>query len=78
MIDLYDLATNQLLGSITEADLTVLISKLEEESTTDQDYHISAATIDLIGDGTASDHLVRLLREALGSAEGIDIRWARR
>ena len=78
MIDLYNLATNQLLGSITEADLTVLISKLEEESMTDQDYHISVATIDLIADGTASDHLVRLLREALGSAEEIDIRWARR
>jgi len=78
MIDLYDLATNQLLGSITEADLKVLISKLEEESMTDQDYHVSVATIDLIADGTASDHLVRLLREALGSAEGIDVRWARR
>ena len=78
MIDLYDLATNQLLGSITEADLNVLIGKLEEESTTDQDYHISAATIDLIGDGTASDHLVRILREALGSAEGVDVRWERR
>ena len=67
-----------MLGSITEADLKVLISKLEEESMTDQDYHISGATIDLIADGTSSDHLVRLLREALGSAEGIDIRWARR
>ena len=78
MIDLYDAATNQLLGSITEADLGVLISKLEEESTTDQDYYVSAATIDLIADGTASDHLVRLLREALGSAEGIDVRWERR
>ena len=78
MIDLYDVATNQLLGSITEGDLKVLISKLEEESMTDQDYHISVATIDLIADGTASDHLVGLLREALGSAEGIDVRWARR
>ena len=78
MIDLYDLDTNQLLGSITEADLEVLIGKLEEESTTDRDYHISAATIDLIADGTASDHLVKLLREALGSAEGVDVRWARR
>ena len=78
MIDLHDVATNQLLGSITEADLNVLIRKLEEESTTDRDYHISAATIDLIADGTASDHLVRLLRDALGSAEGIDVRWVRR
>jgi hypothetical protein len=78
MIDLYNTADNTLLGSITEADLQVLIDALEEESTEDQDYYIDAATIDLIADGKASDHLVGLLRGALGSAEGVDIRWSRR
>ena len=78
MIDLYNAATNQLLGSITEPDLQVLADALEEESLQDQDYYIDAATIDLIADGKATDHLVHLLRSALGSAEGIDIRWARR
>ena len=57
MIDLYNAATNQLLGSVTEAD---------------------AATIDLLGDGRASDHLLGLLRSALGSSEGVEIRWQRR
>ena len=51
---------------------------LEEESLQDQDYYIDAATIDLVADGKATDHLVHLLRSALGSAGGIDIRWARR
>ena len=37
MIDLYNAATNQLLGSITEADLQVLIERLEEESSLDHD-----------------------------------------
>ena len=78
MIDLYNAATNQLLGSITEADLQVLIDALEEESLQDRDYYIDAATIDVIADGRASDHLVGLLRGALGSAEGVDIRWQRR
>ena len=78
MIDLYNVATNQLLGSITEPDLQVLVDALEEESTEDRDYYINAATIDLIADGRASDHLVHLLRGALGSAEGVDIRWDRR
>ena len=32
MIDLYHKATNQLLGSLTEAELQVLIEGLEEES----------------------------------------------
>jgi hypothetical protein len=78
MIDLYNATTNQLLGSITEADLQVLKDRLEEESTEDQDYYIDAATIDLLGDGRATEHLLGLLRTALGSGEGVDIRWTRR
>ncbi len=78
MIDLYNAATNQLLGSITEPDLQVLADALEEESLQDQDYYIDAATIYLIADGKATDHLVHLLRAALGSADGIDVRWTRR
>jgi hypothetical protein len=78
MIDLYNNDTNQLLGSITEADLQVLVDGLEEESSTDQDYYIDRATIDLLGDGRATDHLVGLLRRALGSSDGIEIRWQRR
>ena len=78
VIDLYNQTTNELLGSITEADLQVLVDALEEESADDQDYYITAATIDVIADGRASDHLVGLLRKALGHGEGVDIRWSRR
>jgi hypothetical protein len=78
MIDLYNVSTNQLIGSITEADLQVLVDALEEESAEDQDYYIDAATIDVIADGRATTHLVGLLRSALGSSDGVDIRWQRR
>jgi processive 1,2-diacylglycerol beta-glucosyltransferase len=78
MIDLYNASTNKLLGSITEADLQVLVDGLEEESLQDQDYYIDRATIDLLADGRATDHLVGLLRGALGSSDGVDIRWQRR
>ena len=78
MIDLYNASTNQLIGSITEPDLQVLVDRLEEESSQDQDYYIDQATIDLLADGRASDHLVGLLRHALGSSDGVDIRWQRR
>jgi hypothetical protein len=78
MIDLYISSTNQLLGSITESELQVLVDRLEEESATDQDYYIDQATIDLLGDGRASDHLLGLLRTAVGSATGVEIRWQRR
>jgi processive 1,2-diacylglycerol beta-glucosyltransferase len=78
MIDVYDNDTNQLIGSITDADLQVLIDALEEESADDRDYYINAATIDLLGDGRATDHLLHLLRSALGTKEGVEIRWQRR
>jgi len=78
MIDVYDNATNELIGSITEADLKVLQDHLEEESLDDQDYYIDRATIDVIGDGQATEHLMALLRKALGDKESIDIRWQRR
>ena len=78
MIDLYNASTNQLIGSITEADLKVLVDGLEEESSEDQDYYIDLATIDLLADGRATSHLVGLLRTALGSSDGVEIRWQRR
>ena len=78
MIDLYNAATNQLLGSITEADLKVLVDALEEEGLYDQDYYIDRATIDVVADGKATEHLVGLLRKALAAGDGVDIRWQRR
>jgi len=77
MIDLYNDTTAELLGPITEADLKVLVDALEEESTEDRDYFIDAATIDVIADGRATEHLVGLLRMALGTSDGVDIRWER-
>ena len=78
MIDLFNAATNQLLGSITEADLKVLVDALEEEGLYDQDYYIDRATIDVVADGKATEHLVGLLRKALAASDGVDIRWQRR
>jgi hypothetical protein len=78
MIDVYNNDTNELIGSITDADLHVLIDGLEEESADDQDYYIDRATIDVLGDGRATEHLLNLLKKALGSADGVEIRWQRR
>lgn len=79
MIDLYNADTNTLLGEITEQDLKVLVDALEEESSDDQDYYITADTLDVIGnDGQATDHLLNLLRKALGSSEGVEVRWQRK
>ena len=77
MIDLYDSETDQLIGSISEDDLQVLMESLEEESAQDQDYYIDADTLDLLAEDGAPEQLVGMLRGALGSSEGIDIRWER-
>jgi hypothetical protein len=54
------------------------VDALEEECTEGRDYFIDAATIDVIADGRATEYLVALLRQALGSTDGVDIRWERR
>jgi hypothetical protein len=78
MIDIYNNETGELVGTVTEADLKVLADHLEEESADDQDYYIDAATIGVIGDGQATEHLLMILRKALGGADGVEIRWQRR
>ena len=78
MIDIYNNETDELVGTVTEADLKVLADHLEEESSEDRDYFIDAATIDVIGDGQATEHLLMILRKALGTSEGVEIRWQRR
>ena len=79
MIDLYDTETNTMVGSITEAELQHLVNSLEAESVRDTDYYIQKGTIDLLAnDGLATDHLLKLLRSAIGSNEGVELRWERR
>ena len=78
MIDLIQKASGKLIGSITDADLKVLQDGLEEESADDQDYYVDLATIDVLADGRATEHLVKLLREAVGTEPGVEIAWKRR
>jgi hypothetical protein len=78
MIDLYLKGTNELLGSITETELQYLEDSLEETSDEDRDYFVDQATIDLLADGRATDHLVHLLKKAVGSGEGVEIEWKKR
>ena len=74
---LYIEATNQVLGEISDAELKVLFENLEEESAEDTDYYINADTVDYLESRGADARLVAMLRQALGSSDGIDIRWAR-
>lgn len=75
MIRLFDAETDEPLGSISEAQLEFLMDELEEESSTDRDYYINVATIDMLEENGAHPELVTILREALGDRDGMDVRW---
>jgi processive 1,2-diacylglycerol beta-glucosyltransferase len=77
MIQLKNQETGGGIGEITETQLQFLVDQLEEESTSDQDYYLDAATIEMLEDAGAEPGLVDLLRKGLGEREGITIRWSR-
>ena len=77
MIRLHDAERGTSLGTITEEQLQFLMGELEEESTEDRDYYISADTVDMLEENGADRDLVTLLRNALAEGDGIDIRWSR-
>ena len=77
MIQLHEKETGVFLGRITDAQLQFLIDQLEEESTDDTDYYIDHATLDLFEAVGAEADLLALLRQVLGTREGIEIVWSR-
>jgi hypothetical protein len=77
MIQLHEKETGVFVGTITEAQLQLLIDQLEEESADDTDYYIDHATLDLCEAAGAEAELLVLLRQALGTREGIEIVWSR-
>lgn len=69
--------SGRILGQISERDLEILIGHMEEESSTDQDYYVEPLAIAALEQLGASSEFIALLREALGSSEGVDIVWSR-
>jgi hypothetical protein len=69
--------TGALLGTIDDADLQLLIDQLEEEHEKDTDYYVCSATLDILEENGASDSLIRILKEAIGGSEGVEITWKR-
>ena len=77
MVEIYDAERDTLLGTLSDEQFEAFAESLEEESTTDQDYWIDAATIDMLEEDAADPDLVGMLRTALGGRDGMDIRWER-
>jgi hypothetical protein len=77
VIGLIDNESGKPIGTISEEQLKVLMDQLEEESTEDQDYYIDGTTLDWFEDERVDSALTALLRKALGSREGMEIRWTK-
>lgn len=77
MVKLHDKDNGSLIGTISEEQLLFLIEQLEEESSSDQDYYINQATLDLFEGAGADPSLVSVLRTALAAREDMEIRWSR-
>jgi processive 1,2-diacylglycerol beta-glucosyltransferase len=77
MVTLYDNATGHVLGTISDAQLKFLTDQLEEESSGDQDYYLTADTLEMLEQQGADAPLLTLLRNALGDRDDLEVRWAR-
>jgi processive 1,2-diacylglycerol beta-glucosyltransferase len=77
MVYLYNQATDELLGEISEDELQFLIDQMEEESTKDKDYSITRMEIAYFSQNGATPHLINLLTQALGEQQEVIILWSR-
>ena len=75
MVNLFDAASGARIGRITEAQLQALVGWMEEESTEDRDYYVSADALDMMEQGGIDPTLVAVLRQALGDRDDMDIRY---
>ena len=74
-IHLVDAETGGPIGDITDTQFRFLAECLEAESLHDSDYYIDEPTLALLEDKHADPALIEMLRRALGSREGLDVRW---
>ncbi len=76
MIALYDAASGARVGRISEKQLETLMGWMEEESTEDREYYLTAEDCELMVEQGVDPTLIEVLREALKSREDMDLRYA--
>lgn len=72
---LYLKDTNRLLAQLDAADLAHMVAVMEEESSTDQDYFIDLATLNLLKAAGLSTALITVLESAIADSDGVDVIW---
>ena len=78
MVKVYNKATNEMIGRISEDELNFLKDQLEEEGLNDHDYYLRRETIEEFAQSAgATEHLVTVLKTGLRSDDAVEIRWER-
>jgi hypothetical protein len=75
MVTLHDAASNAKVGRITEKQLEALIGWMEEESTEDREYYLTAEDCELMEEQGLDPTLIEALRAALNGRGEMDLRY---
>lgn len=70
-----DLGTGFTLGSITPQQAQFLIDALEESTPDKARYYIDASTIEMLENSGGDPEMITLLKRALGTRDGMEIRF---
>lgn len=76
-IHLFDLATDQEIGVLSEDQFVYLQEHLESEDADDDDYYLNRTTLDSFESDGCDPMVVALLRKALGTRDEMEVRWQR-
>ncbi len=75
MFKLYDKETGKYLGQISDDEVQFLRDYMEEESMTDVDYYINKTIFNLLKEKGMSQNLAKLIQQAMGNKDEIEIRY---
>lgn len=76
MFALYDAESGAKVGRISDKQLQALIGWMEEESSEDREYYLTAEDCDLMAEQGIDPTLIEALRGALRGRDDMDIRYA--
>ncbi len=76
-VRIFDMATDQEIGVLSDEQFQFLDDHLESEDAEDDDYYLNRATLDAFDEQGGDPLVVGLLRTAMGERGEMDIRWQR-
>jgi len=75
MIRLFDNENDSEVGTISDAQLALLVEELADESVDEYTYNINPKVISYLEGSGADSGLITLLRRALGSRTSMELRY---